>query len=108
MSLYLTRAHYTQEAFKGLIANPGDRKAAGKTMFEAAGLKLHHMWYSGNGEVIAVVEGNAVAGATVVMVVMASGAFSSAESTEMITMEQQVEAMRAAGKVAAAYRAPGK
>ena len=41
-------------------------------MFDAADIKLHHMWYSGNGEVICVVEGNAVSGATVGMVVMAS------------------------------------
>ena len=40
MSLYLTRAKYSQEAFKGMIANPSDREAAGKAMFEAAGIKV--------------------------------------------------------------------
>ena len=108
MSLYLTRAKYSQEAFKGMIANPSDREAAGRAMFEAAGIKLHHMWYSGNGEVICVVEGNAVAGSTAGMVVMASGGFTDVESTELITMGQMVDAMKSAGTVAAKFRPPGK
>ena len=108
MSLCPTRGKYSQEAFKGMIANPSDREAAGRAMFEAAGIKLHHMWYSGNGEVICVVEGHAVAGSTAGMVVMASGGFTSVESTELITMEQMTEAMKGAGAVAAKFRPPGK
>ena len=101
MSLYLTRAKYSPEAFKGMIANPSDREAAGRAMIEAAGIKLHHMWYSGNGEVICIVEGDAVAGSTVGMVVMASGGFTSEESTELITMAQMIDAMKGAGAIAA-------
>lgn len=108
MSLYLTRAHYTPEAFKGMLAKPGDRESPGREMFEAAGMKLHNMWYSANGEVICICEGDAISGATVAMVVMASGAFLNAETVELLTMKQQVEAMKGAGKVAAKYRAPGK
>ena len=108
MSIYLTRAHYSQEAFKGMIAQPADRESAAKAMFDAADIKLHHMWYSGSGEVICVVEGNAVSGATVGMVVMASGAFTSVESIELITMGQMIEAMKSAGSVAAKFRPPGK
>jgi len=70
-------------------------------MFEAAGIKLHHMRHSGNGGVICVVEGDAVAGPVAGMVVMASGGFTAVESTELITMEQLVEAMKGAGAVAA-------
>ena len=43
MSLYLTRAKYSQDAFKGMVASPSDREAAGRAMFEAAGIRLHHM-----------------------------------------------------------------
>ncbi|HEX9867060.1 MAG TPA: hypothetical protein VGC99_00455 [Candidatus Tectomicrobia bacterium] len=108
MSIYLTRACYTQEAFQGMIGKPEDREGIAKAMFDAAGMKLHHIWYSGNGEVICVLEGNAVSGATVGMVVMASGAFDSVDSTELITMSQMVEAMKNAGTVAAKFRPPGK
>lgn len=108
MSLYLVRAHYTADAFKGMIANPAERASVARGMFEAAGMKMHNIWHSGNGEVVAVVEGSAVSGSAVTMVVMASGAFSSTDSIELITMEQQVEAMKLAGTVAAKYRPPGK
>jgi len=108
MSLYLTRAQYTPEAFKGMIANPGDREGPGRQLFEAAGMKLLHMWCSVAGEVICILEGDAVAGATVSMVVIASGAFSKVDTVELVTMKQQVEAMRTAGEVAGKYKPPGK
>ncbi len=108
MSLYLTRAQYSQDAFKGMLAKPGDREGPAKELFGASGMKLHHIWYSGNGEVVCIGEGDAASAATIGMVVMASGAFSSVDSTELITMKQQVEAMQAAGQVAAKYRPPGK
>ena len=43
MSIYLTRAHYSQESFKGMTAKPEDREVAAKAMFGAAGMKLHNM-----------------------------------------------------------------
>jgi hypothetical protein len=36
MSFYLTRARYSQEAFKGMTAKPADREVAAKAMFGAA------------------------------------------------------------------------
>ena len=108
MSIYLTRARYSQESFKGMAAKPDDREAAAKALFGAAGMTLQNMWYSGNGEVICILEGTAVAGATVGMVVLASGGFTSVESPELITMGQMVEAMGNAGTVAAKFRPPGK
>ena len=108
MSIYLTKAIYSQEAIKGLLAKPVNREPAAKAMFDAAGVKLQHMWYSPNGEIICVLEGDVISAATITMVVMASGAFSSVESAELITMGQMVEAMGKAGAVAAKYQAPRK
>jgi uncharacterized protein with GYD domain len=108
MGIYLTRARYSQRSFKGMAAKPEDREAAAKALFSAAGMKLHNMWYPGNGEVICVLEGTAGAGAKVGTVVMASGGFTSVESTELISMSQMVEAMGSAGAVAAKFRPPGK
>jgi hypothetical protein len=42
------------------------------------------------------------------MVVLASGAFTDVESTELLTMGQMVEAMGSAGTVATKFRPPGK
>jgi len=108
MSIYLTRARYSQESFKGMMAKPEDREVAAKAMFGAAGMKLHNMWYSGNGDVVCILEGTLVSGAAVSMVVLASGAFTSVESTELMTMSQMVEAMGSAATVAAKFRPPGK
>lgn len=108
MSLYLTRAQYTSEAYRGMLAKPGEREGPGREIFEAAGMKLLHMRCSAKSEVIWICEGDAVAVTTVSMAVMASGAFSNAESVELITMKQQVDAMKGAAKVAGKYRPPGK
>jgi uncharacterized protein with GYD domain len=108
MSLYLTRARYTPEACKGMIAHPAERASVARSLFEGADMKLHHIWMSGDNEVICVVEGDAVAGTAVSMTVMASGVFSEVGSVELITPEQQLAAMQRAGKVAAKYRVPGK
>jgi uncharacterized protein with GYD domain len=107
MSIYMVRAKYTPEAMKGMVARPGDREGPARVLFEAAGLKLQHMWYSGQGEIVCIAEGNAVNGATVAMVVMASGGLCDASMEELLTTKQQVEAMKAAGEMAAKYRAPG-
>lgn len=108
MSLYMLRARYNAEAFKAMVANPGNRESAAKAIYSAAGLKLHHLWYTTNGDVIAVAEGNVLAGATLGMAVLASGSFSEGESIELLTMDQMAEAMASAGKISAQYRAPGK
>ena len=108
MSLYMIRAQYTAEAFKGMLARPGDREGPARAIFEAAGLKLKHMWYSAKGEVICIAEGNAVQNATVAMVVAASGGLCNPSMEELLTMKDQVEAMKQAGEVSAKYRPPGK
>lgn len=108
MSLYLTRAHYSQDALKGMISKPENREAAARVMFDAAGVKLHQLWYSGAGDVIGVAEGSAVSGAAIGMVLMSSGTFTSVDSTELLTMGQMVEAMSQAGTIASKYRPPGK
>jgi len=66
------------------------------------------MWFSNDGEVVIVAEGDSVSRSAITMVAMASGSFSDGESTELITMSQMTEAMEAAGTVAAKFCPPGK
>jgi uncharacterized protein with GYD domain len=109
MSLFLARPRYTADAYKGMIAKPEDRAAPVKALFEAAGAKLLHMWFSPSTlEAIMIVEGDTVARTTVEMVVMASGAIADLSTIELITTQQQLDAMKAAAAVAAKYRGPGK
>ena len=44
MGLYMYRAKYSQEAVKGMLAKPEDRTASLRAMYEAAGVKLLHLW----------------------------------------------------------------
>lgn len=109
MGLYLTRARYTQEAYKGMIAKPENREGMARALFEAAGMKLQHIWFSPTTyEIVVIGEGTATAGTTATMVVMASGGFADVQSMELITTEQQFEAMKAGAAVAQKFRAPGK
>jgi len=107
MSLYLTQCNYTPEAFKGLLAKPEDRLAALKPMFEAAGGKLLHMWFSGS-EVILVSEGTVTSGTSIIAAAMASGALSEVKIKELATPAQMVEAAKSAAAFTIKYRPPGK
>jgi uncharacterized protein with GYD domain len=46
MPLYLTRGNYTREGFKGLMAKPEDRTEAVRKLIEAAGGKLHSLYFT--------------------------------------------------------------
>ncbi len=107
MGLYLVQSKYTPEAFRGLLANPGDRLTALKPIYEAAGVKLLHLWFSGS-EVISIVEGSVTAGTSIVVAIMASGALSEVATKELVSPAQMVEAAKAAAAIAAKYRPPGK
>jgi uncharacterized protein with GYD domain len=105
MAMYLTRARYSPAAFQGMVANPSDRGAAAKAMFEAAGIKLQSIYFSvSTGEVVCILEGTVQQMSVVEMVVMASGAFSYVDSDELVSMGDMHTAMRSAGPVAAKFR----
>ena len=112
MGLYLTRAKYTNEAFKGMLSNPHDRGAAATVLFESAGMKLSSIHFSPSmGEVVCMVEGDAMKAAAIDIVVMGSGMFSSVKAMELIDMESLHGAMKHAGELARKYatthKAPG-
>lgn len=108
MGLYLYRAKYSQEAIKGLLAKPEDRTASLRAMYEAAGVKLLHLWLLPNWEVMMIAEADAMKNASIGAVIYASGACTEASATELMTFEQMAEAMKRGGTLAAKYRPPGK
>jgi uncharacterized protein with GYD domain len=92
-----------------MIAKPEDRSPPVEALFEAAGMKLLHIWFSPSTfEMIMIVEGDVLAGTTAEIVVMASGAIAELSTIELITTQQQLDSMKAAATVAAKYRVPGK
>ena len=109
MAIYLTKAKYSNSAFHGMLASPSDREQAGRALFKAAGVEVHHMYFEiSSGSVIVISKGSADQMATVGMVTGASGAFDSIEATELISMGNMSEAMVTAKGIAKAYAAPNK
>ena len=46
MPYYLWTGNYTREAMQAMVANPSDREAVARKVVEAAGGKLHHMFFA--------------------------------------------------------------
>ncbi|MEN9763796.1 MAG: hypothetical protein RI906_3622 [Pseudomonadota bacterium] len=109
MAKYIVRARYSNAAFGGMVSSPSDRGAAAQAVFASAGAKAHEVYYeASSGSVVVIVEGTAEQMSVVTMVVMASGAFSSVDATELISMSAMTGAMTAAQRIAKAYSAPNK
>ena len=57
MPFYLYQIAYSPVAVKALVANPSDRKAAASKLIEAAGGKLHHLFFAfGKYDVVCLIE----------------------------------------------------
>lgn len=106
MPLYLTRFSYTPETWARMIASPEDRRPAAQSYVESVGGKLHGFWYafgSHDGYNLWEAPDN-VSIAAVVLAIGAGGALSSVETTVLLTVDETLQALRAAGQVG--YRAP--
>lgn len=109
MSLYLSRARYSPESYRAMLSKPEDRTSAVKALFEAAGQRLLHIWFSPTTcDVFMVSEGDVKAGATIAVVAMSTGAYSEVAISELITMQQLADVMKTGGPIAAKFQAPGR
>ena len=105
--LYLTRFSYTPETWARLISNPEDRRQAAQTYIESVGGKLHGFWYAfGTHEGYNLWEApDNVSMSAVALAINSGGALGSIETTELMTVDETLDALRKAGEVQ--YRAPG-
>ena len=109
MSTYIASARYSNEAFKGMVAQPQDREAAARGIFEALGVQLHQLYFSVNeAEIVAIMEGEAQQMAALEMVTKGSGTFDAFSAKEVISMSDMRAAMETASKVASAYAPPNR
>jgi uncharacterized protein with GYD domain len=107
MPTYIASAKYTNDAFKGMVADPHDRETAARALFDAVGIKMHQIYFSVNeAEIVVVVEGSAQQMATIEMVTMATGTFDGFQAKEVIDMAGMRSAMESASKVMSAYSPP--
>ena len=109
MSLYMTRAKLTNEAFKGYVSSPQDRETAVNALMSAVGLTMHKMYFSvSTAEIVVIAEGTAEQFAAVEMVIASSGTVSNFEGIEIIDSKSMTVAMETASKIVSAYQAPNK
>lgn len=108
MPFYLFEVAYAPEAFRAMIANPSDRKAAASKLADACGGKVHDFFFAfGKYDAVVLVEApDDATMAAVAMVVAGSGIAHGGRTTKLLTVEEAMGAMRAAGKAAAAYEPP--
>jgi len=107
MPLYLVKFSYTPETWASLLVSPENRREAVAPVFEAAGGKLHGLWYAfGDADGYALAElPDATAAASTLVKIAASGALSNVSTTVLLTAEEMLEALRRGSGIS--YRAPG-
>ena len=106
MAVYMTQFSYTAEAWAALLKNPTDRTIGLRNLVEKMGGKLLDFYYSfGDQDGIAIMEiPDEATAAACVLAVTASGHLKGTKTTQLLTVEQAVGAMRTAGEQV--YAAP--
>ena len=107
MALYLTRFSYTAETWARLADHPEDRREAARSYIESVGGKLHGFWYAlGEYDGYNVWEApDSVSMAAVAIAISGGGALSKFETTQLLTVEETLDALGRAKSVG--YREPG-
>ena len=105
MPYYLFTGRYSTDSIKAMVAKPQDREAAARKLIEGIGGKLHHLFFAfGDEDVYALIEApDDRAMAAGAMVVGASGSMSGGKTIKLMTAQEAMEAMKAAGKAASGY-----
>ena len=109
MSLYQVQFSYTAEAWAKLARNPEDRSAEVGALLESLGGRLLSFYYYIGGEydgvlILEAPDKEAALAATISA--FAAGGAKALNTTELVSVEEGMEAMRRAGEQA--FRAPGE
>jgi uncharacterized protein with GYD domain len=107
MAFYLTRFSYTPETWARMMKNPEDRREAARKYIESVGGKLHGFWYAfGEYDGYCLWEApDKVSMAAVGLAITSGSALSKFETTPLLTVEETLDALRRAQKIA--YSSPG-
>ncbi len=106
----ITRARFTHDYAKGLVAAPEDREPAVRKLVESLGGKLINLYFTtGDSDILLIAEGNDaesfVAG---LLAAAAAGMISDISTVRAWTGAEFKAVAEKASKAAKAYRAPGK
>ena len=110
MPIFITQGRYTRESVKKMSAKPEDRTSALASFFEKTGGKLIG-WYLTFGEYdfLVISENKDVEGvAAALLAVAGKSAVADLTTTVALTASDAKKAFGKAGKLAGAYKSPGK
>jgi uncharacterized protein with GYD domain len=107
MPLYMSTFDYEPAVWAELINNPENSTESVSRILEDAGCKLKGLWYAfGKSDGFALIEApDNVTGASIAIVINASGAFRTFETTVLMTQDELLKSLKKAQDVA--YVAPG-
>ena len=107
MPQYLVQFSYTDQAMANLVQNPRDRIEEVRPAFEELGVTIRGAWLAfGDYDVVLIIDapGN-VQAVAIALAVGAGGAVENYRTTPLMTWDEGVEAMQAAG--GSSYQPPG-
>ncbi|HET6469153.1 MAG TPA: GYD domain-containing protein [Geminicoccaceae bacterium] len=110
MPIFITQGRYTQDAIKGMIANPEDRaEAVAELARQAGGRMLAYYVTAGEYDFMVIIDmpGPREA-ATAVLTAAASGGVTDLKTTFAMTSAEAKEVFAGAGKLASSFRAAGR
>ena len=102
MALYMVQGSYSPEAWAAMMKNPDDRKAAVSKLLAALGGRLIDFYFC-FGEYDFVLYGELpddVTSMTAVLAALAHGHLKTTKTTKLLTVEEAMQAMGQAGKIA--------
>ena len=108
MPYYLVQLAYTAEAWANQLKSPQNRIEAVRPAMEKVGGRFESVYFAfGEYDIVFVMEApDNTSAAAFALAVAAGGAVRAYKTTPLMTVEEGLEAIRAAGDVAAAYRPP--
>ena len=108
MPHYLVQLAYTPEAWANQIKNPQNRIEAVRPALEKVGGRFESVYFAfGEYDIVFVMEApDNKSAAAFSLAIAAGGAMKAYKTTPLMTIEEGIQAMRAAGDVASIYRPP--
>lgn len=110
MAFYLARAKLSQQFMNALVERPEDRFVKTTKLLKSIGGRLHYYFFTfGQYDIVLIYElPDNIAAASLSMVLSAAGTVTEVETTPLLTMEEAIDAMRAASDTVGVYQPPGR
>lgn len=110
MPYFLGRAKISKDMITTLVSRPEDRLVATTRFLQQIGGRLHNYFFSfAEYDIVLLFElPDNVSAASLAMTLTAAGSVTEMETTPLLTMEEAVSAMKAAGQATGVYVPPGR